>query len=90
MVQVAPYVGLANRWFQPLTHLSVTLRARSLLAERVCKCSIFSEKIKIIVRKIAIFAKTKPRFVMKTRFVRPFLLAFAVFRMAFDLSLIHI
>lgn len=22
VVQVAPYVGLANRWFQPLTHLS--------------------------------------------------------------------
>ena len=22
VVRVAPYVGLANRWFQPLTHLS--------------------------------------------------------------------
>ena len=28
VVRVAPYVGLANRWFQPLTHLSGHTRGR--------------------------------------------------------------
>ena len=28
MVQNYPYVGLANRWFQPLTHLSSSTRRR--------------------------------------------------------------
>ena len=27
VVGIAPYVGLANRWFQPLTHLSLAVRA---------------------------------------------------------------
>ena len=41
MVRVAPYVGLANRWFQPLTHLSGHASGKRFSPERVCKYRIF-------------------------------------------------
>ncbi len=34
VVRNNPYVGLANRWFQPLTHLSVAICLNSALVER--------------------------------------------------------
>ena len=37
VVRNNPYVGLANRWFQPLTHLSGSFRFRI----RACKYRIF-------------------------------------------------
>ena len=37
VVQIAPYVGLANRWFQPLTHLSRDI----WYTELECKYMIF-------------------------------------------------
>ncbi len=40
VVRIAPYVGLANRWFQPLTHLSGHPRSAAA-REKVCKYSIF-------------------------------------------------
>ena len=41
VVRVAPYVGLANRWFQPLTHLSGHASGKRFSPERVCKYRIF-------------------------------------------------
>ena len=41
VVRVAPYVGLANRWFQPLTHLSGHASGKRVSPERVCKYRIF-------------------------------------------------
>ncbi len=40
VVRITPYVGLANRWFQPLTHLSGHPRSAAA-REKVCKYSIF-------------------------------------------------
>ncbi len=40
VVRITPYVGLANRWFQPLTHLSGH-PGRIAVPEKVCKYRIF-------------------------------------------------
>ena len=47
--RIAPIVGLANRWFQPLTHLSLLWRVCCLSDCKVntifFPCKIFTEKI---------------------------------------------
>ena len=55
VVRNNPYVGLANRWFQPLTHLSEA-PGGAFSAEKVCKYSFFSGETKIIARIFVIFA----------------------------------
>ena len=40
--RIAPVVGLANRWFQPLTHLSLALCA--------CKVSAFWRVVQVFLR----------------------------------------
>ena len=49
MDRIAPIVGLANRWFQPLTHLSLLWRVCCLSDCKVntifFPCKIFTEKI---------------------------------------------
>ena len=54
VVEIAPYVGLANRWFQPLTHLSGH-RFRSVSSERVCKYRIFLSNCKELRIKFLFF-----------------------------------
>ena len=46
VVPIAQYVGLANRWFQPLTHLS---NLTHLLTKWDCKYISFFLKLKLII-----------------------------------------
>ena len=46
MVRNDPYVGLANRWFQPLTHLSSSTRRRFRSGLQIYEEKVFLQGFK--------------------------------------------
>ena len=58
VVRVTPYVGLANRWFQPLTHLSGHASRERYSPERVCKYRIFLGNFKTMRPKFPVFIRS--------------------------------
>ena len=58
VVRVTPYVGLANRWFQPLTHLSGYASRERYSPERVCKYRIFLGNFKTMRPKFPVFVRS--------------------------------
>lgn len=55
--RIAPIVGLANRWFQPLTHLSIAVAGLCLSD---CKVNTFFYFYQIFFNFSAFFLKTLP------------------------------